>query len=62
MPAVGCGDPLQTECFGQRDDRGIDEPEIEIGELSIERRDAGIPFARQVRDEVVALRDGRGTA
>ena len=58
MPAVGCGDARHTQRFGERDDRSVDETEVQVGKLTIEITDASVAVPGEISHEIVAVDDG----
>jgi hypothetical protein len=48
VAAIGRRNARQAEALGQRDDGGIDEPEIDVGKSSVQIRNAGVRVLRQV--------------
>lgn len=54
MPPVGRGDAREPERLGERNDRGIDEPELEIVKAPVQVRHTPVRLLGQIRNEVIS--------
>ena len=57
MASVSCRDSREPQCFSERDDRRVNEPELEIVKPAIQVGDSRVAVAREISDEIVPIND-----